>query len=494
MKNLYFAVILILALVLPVFQPVPVHATTVSLSLNGEGSDIDGTYTGAPATYANLNSDDGDTTYLLNSISNFSYHSYTVSTLSATVINSVTVTYSTKVGFASSSVTPYIVISGTKYYGTYVEPTYDGSYHTYSTTWTVNPATSATWTAAAVNGAQYGVRYWGQGGTRISYLNVSADCTLTILPPTITLLAATSVASSSAQLNAIVDSDGGQAADVQFAYDNVTHVNFVDYAYFSTLVSNSYVSGSTALANVTGLLNGMTYYYRAKVVNDNATAYSSELTFITPSGINNPTNATAIPKATAISVSWTKGSGSTHTLIRHSSSAYPSTTSAGTSAYMGTGNSVNITGLTEGTTTFISMWGYAGGIYSENYTTALATTLAYDSASSAVNDIETPTTTVTGTASTTKVEGLPWAQAFADISTASDMPVASIWYLFWFMFGVGLGIILYNRMPGQYNLNVTVAAEALWFGLGVTMGLLYLLIPFILILIALGFIIFGGRH
>ncbi len=209
--------------------------------------------------------------------------------------------------------------------------------------------------------------------------------------------------------------------------------------------------------------------------------------------VSPPTNVYNIPAASSISLVWTKGADSTSTLVRYSTTSYPATTATGTSGYFGTGSSTKITGLSSGTTYFISMWGYAGGVYSDNYTTTVATTLAYDTTGS-TNDIETSNTTLTDNISSAKVVLLPWAQAFEDISDANGMPVLSIWYIFWFMLGVGGGIILYNRMPGQYNINVTVIVEALWFGFGVTMGLLYLLIPFILVLVAAGFIIFGQRH
>jgi len=341
-------------------------------------------------------------------------------------------------------------------------------------------------------GTTYYVRAFATNAIGTSYGSQVTFKTLT--DPTVSTVAASNVATTTARLNANVTYNGEQACDIRFAYDNVTRANFADYAHITTWVNNTYNTGSLPYYDASSLTASTTYYFNVQIRNDVSTDEGSELSFTTTSGISQPASLTLIPGGTTVSAVWPKGVGSTYSVLRYSPATYPTTTADGTLGYLGVGNSVQITALTPGTTYYWSIWGMSGGTYSTSYTTGICTTLAYDSTSTSTNSFTTPTTPIVGTPSASKVDDLPWAQAIQDISDANGMPVNMIWYLLWFFVGVGGGIILYNRMPGQYNLNMTVAAEALWFGFGVTMGLIMLLIPFILILIAVGFIIFGNRH
>lgn len=67
---------------------------------------------------------------------------------------------------------------------------------------------------------------------------------------------------------------------------------------------------------------------------------------------------------TTISLTWTKSASTDNTIIRQSTTTYPTTVADGTSTYNGTASYANITGLTAGTTYYFSAWGFDGSDYS----------------------------------------------------------------------------------------------------------------------------------
>lgn len=137
----------------------------------------------------------------------------------------------------------------------------------------------------------------------------------------------------------------------------------------------------------------------------------------------------------------------------------------------------------------------SGGTYSDNYTTALCTTLAYDTAVENDIDIETPAENDMWMQSpdTSKLQNIPMLNAVVAMWEDSySAPDTTIWYFIWFMVGIGGGIVLYNRT--SYNLVATFGAELIWFGIGAVVGLLWLWIIFVLLIIAMGFTVFGHRH
>jgi len=323
----------------------------------------------------------------------------------------------------------------------------------------------------------------------------------TLSAPTITTQAASMVSFTTARLNATVTVDGGQSTDVRFAYDNVTRANFALYANTTAWVEDTYATGGNPYADITSLTGATTYYFRVQVRNDVASAEGSELTFTTSNAVSKPTNISVIPASTSISLSWTKGSGALYTLARYKIGSYPTTNADGTSAYLGTGNSVSITGLTPGLTYYVSLWGFTGGTYSTDYATGLGTTLAYDAPGTGTgNAIEVPadTGTFTQTPSTVKVATVPFHEAVEAVSTAYGTPLNMVWYVIWMIAGLAGGIMLYNRagQGGQasYNLPMTFGAEAIWFGIGAGIGLTMMWIVVLFLVVATGFTMFGNRH
>lgn len=86
------------------------------------------------------------------------------------------------------------------------------------------------------------------------------------------------------------------------------------------------------------------------------------------------------PTTNSIELSWTKGEGSDKTMIRRSTSGYPSSPTSGDEAYFGTGDSTSDTGLSQETTYYYSAWGYDSTIntYSTDYASDSETTFFTD--------------------------------------------------------------------------------------------------------------------
>jgi hypothetical protein len=176
--------------------------------------------------------------------------------------------------------------------------------------------------------------------------------------PLTTTNAATSVASTTATLNGTINPINYAVSAISFDYSTsstlasgVTNV----VATPSTLVSSS--SNGTALANLTGLTAGTTYYYRVKAVNSNGTnAGASILSFTTTAVVPTVTTNTAssVASTTASSGGNVTSSGGASVTARGvcwSTTANPTTANSKTTDGTGTGTfTSSITGLTAGTT------------------------------------------------------------------------------------------------------------------------------------------------
>jgi hypothetical protein len=86
------------------------------------------------------------------------------------------------------------------------------------------------------------------------------------------------------------------------------------------------------------------------------------------------TTLVGIPDDDNISLSWGKAIGASQTLIRYATDTYPSTIADGTQAYLDSGTSYVLSGLTEGTTYYFSAWGKSGATYSTNELSMVMTT------------------------------------------------------------------------------------------------------------------------
>jgi hypothetical protein len=356
--------------------------------------------------------------------------------------------------------------------------------------------------AALTKGTTYHVRAYAINAIGTSY---GADVEFTTIDdPTISTIAASLITSATARLNSQVTFDGvtggGEACTVTFVY--AAGSPYADYAAVlgaagsvEVAAAGTWTAGQFPNYDVAGLTVGTLYSFAVKVVNSTTTvAYGSVLTFTTSTGISDASTLTAIPTATTVSLAWVKGLGSGYTLVRYSASGYPATTADGTFAYLGVGNSYMLTGLTPGTSYYFSAWGKTGALYSAGYVTAMATTLAFDTAVS-TGAIEAPPTNSwwNQTPSTTKVSSIPMISGLVSANaTAYAIPEASLWYFLWVLFSVGIGVFIYSKSGN--NLPMSLGAQALLFALGAVLGLVMLWIMVLFMIIGAGFSLWGDRR
>jgi hypothetical protein len=205
--------------------------------------------------------------------------------------------------------------------------------------------------------------------------------------PSILTIAASSVAGTSARLNSGLASDGNDDCTITFGW-GLTSASSVGAYDSYQVVSGTYSSGDYPYLGVTSLLPGHTYYFRVMATNDIGTNVGLELTFETPMTLSAPTNFLGNPTATSITLVWSKGAGSTNTLVRYSQTDYPGTITEGTLAYFGAGNTYTAGNLSSGKNYYFTAWGEDGGDYSSDFATFIMTTSAASSTN--IPDIDVP--------------------------------------------------------------------------------------------------------
>ncbi len=209
-----------------------------------------------------------------------------------------------------------------------------------------------------------------------SYSSIGTFSTLGL--PIISSVAASNIAKTTARLNSNLISDGSVPCTITFGYGTVSHTAVAFGSYTTkTAVTGTFTIGSAPYLDISGLASGTAYYFRVQAVNSVGTVVStSEQTFTTLVNVNEPTNLLGVPTDITIQLTWTLGTGASGTLVRMSTTAYPTTTSDGVSVYNGTSGAFKVLNLTAGTTYYFSAWGYSGATYSASYTTKLVTTQA----------------------------------------------------------------------------------------------------------------------
>ena len=188
--------------------------------------------------------------------------------------------------------------------------------------------------------------------------------TVPVVPPTVSTTSAYNVAETSLTFKGYLSNDGGEGCIVKFQYGPTS-------AYGSTTSSVSGVtSGSYFNIDATGLTRGTLYHFRAVATNTAGTTYGLDLTAQTLPAV--PTAFTATADSSKNTLSWTKGTGATNTLVRSKTTGYPSSISDGTQEYFAAGAGFDDNGLTPGTTYYYSAWSETSGKYSTTYATAYA--------------------------------------------------------------------------------------------------------------------------
>lgn len=281
--------------------------------------------------------------------------------------------------------------------------------------------------------------------------------------PVISAMDAGNLAGTSARLNCGLTFDGNDDCTITFGWGLTSQAAVGAYDSYQT-VSGTYNTGQYPYLDVSDLLPGQTYYFRALATNVVGTRTGDESTFETPMTLLAPTNLIGYPEATSISLSWNKGAGTTNTLVRYSQTGYPTSITDGTQAYFGTGSTYTLTGLTSGKTYYFAVWGETGGDYSTDYVTILMTTTA--TSTTTPDDLDIPSEpTWWFSTDYTSMSGL--GIIYDSLNSAMDtgrLPRATGWFLLAIGLAFLTGLIAYlalgkKLMIAMISMTVVFALE-----------------------------------
>jgi len=312
------------------------------------------------------------------------------------------------------------------------------------------------------NDTSYRVRAFAQSEAGIGYGSSVTGTTLD--EPAITTLDASNVASTSVKLNSALSDDGGGDCTIKFGWGLTSEAAIEDYDSYQTL-AGTYNTGQYPYLDVSGLLPGYTYYFRVSATNDVGTTLGAELTFETESGLSAPTNFVGYPESTSISLSWSKGVGSTNTMVRYGTSAYPATNTSGILAYFGPSSTYTVESLTSGKTYYFSAWGESGGNYSAGYATLLMTTSASTGDDDDDIDIPTQPSRWFSAPDYTTMSGL--GLVYDGYNSALDLghvPRETGWFLGAILLSAILGLVAYLKFGKKMMIGMIVLTVCLAMG------------------------------
>lgn len=313
--------------------------------------------------------------------------------------------------------------------------------------------------------------------------------------PSISTVAATYIASTSARLNALVNSDNGQACDVRFAYDIAPHFcifGAYPLANITTWVENTYLKGQTPYVDITGLTPGTPYHFCVQIRNDVTTTSGGELTFTTSTGVNKPTDFKAVPTANEVSLSWVKGAGSTETLIRCKLGAYPTSTTDGSLVYLGSETATLHSDLLPGITYYYMAWGKSGTSgYTADNATLMATTLAGSSTEGMFGAVSTPDWWFAAP-DYTRMNQFPLYGLVNMFADSYQIPRSTFWFLLAMVLSISAGAGVY-MMNSSFKAPIAFTAEAGFMAIGTVMGLIPGWIVFAFVIFAIATLVVGTR-
>lgn len=283
-------------------MPLPIHALTTTLTVNGEGTTyaVNGSYWGAPLTFVNMQSDDAATTTWfsggvtgLNPGYRLRSWNFTNPGLPAgSTINSVTF-YAKARWLGGVSMSTYMfVVAG----GTYAEQgaTFDlTNYILEDYTLTTNPHTGLAWTEAEVNAAEFGIKYYYNStlarNIDVTYAYVVVDYSIPTVPTTITNAASAYTANTTncfVTMNGEVTATGGAVVTQEgFAWSTTSNITTPasTQAPPATYTTN-WTQGSAdwrinSYSYTANLTCCSTYYYRAYSRNSVGWSWGDQKTF-----------------------------------------------------------------------------------------------------------------------------------------------------------------------------------------------------------------------
>lgn len=221
---------------------------------------------------------------------------------------------------------------------------------------------SATSVSSNITGLTQGTTYYFRvkatnnvGSTSGSILSF-----IPIGPPVVTIVAASSIAETTARLNATVNAQGGTTSSLTFTYSTsptFASNNLTVNATPSSVTSNTTTNVS---ADISGLTGAVTYYFRITAVNTaGSVTSSSEVFTTTPAPTAATDTATSVTSTSATLNATVNARGNTSTVLNFTYSTVSDLSSSVTtvtptpnqvSGSTNTQISANLTGLTTGTT------------------------------------------------------------------------------------------------------------------------------------------------
>jgi len=265
--------------------------------------------------------------------------------------------------------------------------------------------------------------------------------------PTIITQPATEVGTTTANLQSQITDFGGNYCAVRFGYGTTDQgVNIAAYDHYTTY-SGSYETGAHPLLSASGLTANTVYYFNVQAQNTCGTATGTARSFTTESAVGSPTNVIAIPTADAVTLTWSKGTGATNTVIRFKTNSCPASETDGTPLYDGTSATYVHTGLIAGTDYCYYVRGYESTIgYSTNSVIIHATTLAGVATTGTYANVPPQPSNWSIEPNATNIAAKnPAAPYISDIATSTGVPLNYLWFLL-VMIGIGVSTFITYRV------------------------------------------------
>jgi uncharacterized protein (TIGR02145 family) len=248
-------------------------------------------------------------------------------------------------------------------------------------------------------GTTYYARAYATNSTGTAYGNELSFTTLSIIIPTLTTTAISTITATSGISGGNITSDGGASVTARgICWSTSTGPTIAD-----SKTTNGTGTGNFA-SNLSGLVSSTTYYVRAYATNSAGTAYGNELNFTTLSIVIPTLTTTAISTITATAatsggnIASDGGASVTARGVCWSTSTGPTIADNKTSNSTGTGSFVsNLSGLISSTTYYVRAYA------TNSAGTAYGNELSFSTLSLAIPTLST--TTITAIKATTASSG-----------------------------------------------------------------------------------------
>jgi len=296
---------------------------------------------------------------------------------------------------------------------------------------------------------------------------------------------ASNIAKHSARLNSLLAYDRGNLCRARFGYGTTSQATIAAYDSQTDWTGYIYSTNDHPYEDIDTLLADTTYHFRVEMENVQGTDLGDDYTFVTLAAVDDPTDFRGIPQSTSISLSWTKGDGSTTSMVRFAFDDYPDATDAGTLIYSGTSASYTHTGLTVGTTYYYSVWGISGADESAGYDTVMTTTSAAETAGESLPIPTTPARWLSAPDYTNLENLLIIYPAVNGVADAMEMPRETLWMVLALLGAAAIGIAIYMVSGGKMMLGMIALVLALAFGWAIKIVPFWILLMTIILVVGI---------